>query len=170
MDLQKSDSYLHCGTDGWIDIRDLDRVIILLLFENFMCGMFVTIKNEYYLIFVIKEKGGLNSLSKCFNANDHKESFGASLNEDIFDPVELRDFFQILSNPALLPSSKDSLVVLTLSGLQGLLILHCFILECVPTPYLSVNFLLILQPQRLSIICSAFSTDIGASISLHCHL
>lgn len=116
----------------------------MLLFDNCVCGMFVIIKNEYYLIFVIQEKGGLNSLRRCFNADDHRESLGASLNEDVFDPVELRDFFQILSDPALLPSSKESLVVLTLSGLQGLLILHFFILECVPTPHLSVNCLLIL--------------------------
>lgn len=138
-----------------------------------MCGMFIIIRNEYYLIFVIQEKGGLNSLRRFFNADDHKESFGASLNEDIFDPVELRGFFQILSDLTLLPSYKDSLVILALSGLQRLLILHFFILECVPTPHLSVNFLLILQPQRLSalsIVCSVPSTDIGASISLHCNL
>lgn len=83
-----------------------------------MCGMFIIIRNEYYLIFVIQEKGGLNSLRRFFNADDHKEFFGASLNEDIFDPVELRGFFQILSDPALLPSYKDSLVILALSGLQ----------------------------------------------------
>lgn len=121
---------------------NLDRVIILLPFENFMCGMFVIILNEYYLILVIRGKRRFKFAEENFTTDDQQESFGASLGEDLFDPLEPCVPAPDSAVPKILCSSP------CFSGLSGLFTLHFFVLECAYS-CLSVKLLLVFQAQGL---------------------
>lgn len=138
-----------------------------------MCDMFVIMRNEYYLIFVIQEKGGWNSLGRFLLQMIIKNNFGASLNEDTFDPVDL----EIFLDSAFLPDStvpKILLYFLLFQITEGAL-------SCISSSwnvfhtlfFFSANFLLICHAQELSalsVTCSASPADTGDPISLHHNL
>lgn len=170
--MQKSDSTcIVCRTDGWTVMYSLHRVIILLLFENFMCDVY---NNKEWILFDAYNIGKrrFKFTNGILPVDGHKECFEASL-DDLWPIGPLR-LFQVLSGPAFLlqtlqfqkpscsfPCSFKCLGAFSFAFLDP---------GCASSPCLSVKLLLVLQVRglpALSMLCAASSADTGAPISLH---
>lgn len=73
----------------------MDRVITLFLLAIYVCHV---CNNEEWILFGAYSIGKrrLKFTEEIFfflTTDDHKESFGASVDEVVFDPVELGEFF-----------------------------------------------------------------------------
>lgn len=123
-----------------------------------MCDMFVIMRNEYYLIFVIQEKGGWNSLGRFLLQMIVKNNFGASLNEDTFDPVDL----EIFLDSAFLPVPKILLYFLLFQITEGAL-------SCISSSWNVFHTLFFFFCQlSTDLSCSRIICSISYLLSLSC--